>query len=84
MTEFVAELPPSGGNWDATRQKQVEQFAADLKAHPGLWAVHPLPHTYQAARASASRISHGRTKAFARGYEAVTRNKVLYVRYAGE
>ena len=36
-----------------------------------------------AIRALASRISHGRQSSFGSGFEAVTRNGVVYVRFVG-
>lgn len=84
MTEFLRSLPPATSGWDGQRQKIVERFAADLRRHPGLWAKYPLPQTYIAARAAATRIRRGRVRAFAAGFEAVTRGEVLYVRYVGE
>ena len=84
VTEFVDELPPSGGRRSAEDRELLTRFAADLKANPGRWAPYPLPQSHQGARACGSRISHGRMKTFPAGFEAVTRRKVLYVRYVGK
>lgn len=73
---------PKGG---ALTRKEQRVFADELKARPDCWATYPIPASASplAIRALASRISRGRQAAFGSGFEAVSRNGIVYVRYVG-
>lgn len=82
--EFVDELPPklirNTPRDHLTALVLLEDFAAALKARPGVWAVWPLPDQIRPT----TDIKHGRPKAFRGGrFDAERRNGVLYVRYQG-
>ena len=82
--EFVDAPPATAGRWDATRRKQVQEFAAKLKQSPGRWAIYPWAKaTSTAARAAASRISHGRSTVF-KGFTAVSRGTTVYICYEAD
>jgi hypothetical protein len=79
--EWADPPPPRGGS--LTRMEQ-RTFAAELRSRPGCWAVFPANGgSYVAIRALASRISRGKQAAFGQGYEAISRNGMVYVRYTG-
>lgn len=82
--EFVDHLPPTNAPWDTHSRRVVERFAEELRANPGRWAVYPRTTvTGTAARALVSRINRGRVAAFAKGFAAVHRGGVVYVRFEG-
>jgi hypothetical protein len=83
MSEIEWADPPSRGGKLMTRREQSE-FARQLKSRPGDWAIYPSHGSGVAIRALASRISHGRQSAFGDGFEAVSRNGVLYARFVGD
>lgn len=78
--EWADPPPPKGGS---LLRKEQRAFAEELKARPGQWAIYPSTRSSVAVRALASRISNGRLTAFGKGFEAVTRHGVIYVRFVG-
>jgi hypothetical protein len=82
--EFMDELPPRAGSWDGLTRREVQHFAEQLRQHPGQWAAYPWCPSNDASRALASRISRGKIKSFADGFQAVSRKGTVYVRYEGE
>lgn len=71
---------PKGG---ALTRREQRAFADELKSRPGCWAVLPTGGSYVAVRALTSRIARGRQSAFGPGFEAVSRNGIVYVRFVG-
>lgn len=82
--EWVDEPPFGKGNWNRLRREEARKFADELKRNPGKWAVYPWASTSEAARATASRISNGRTATFAHGFQAISKGEVVYVCYQEE
>lgn len=88
--EWADPPDPKGGR--LTRGEQ-RAFAEKLKERPGRWAMYPTHAaaafhlgeggSTAAVRALASRINRGKQSAFGSGFEAVSRNGVVYVRYVG-
>lgn len=80
--EWTDPPPPRGGGLTKHEQRV---FAEKLRARPGDWAVYPLQGgSREAARALASRISHGRQGAFGDDFEAISRDGIVYVRFTKE
>lgn len=85
MTTFVKSLPESG------RQKyDWEKITADLRAHPGKWAVvegNNTKGTPNSAQAIAQSLRKGRIKGMSAKpgeFEATTRESTVYARYVGK
>lgn len=87
--EWADPPAPKGG---ALTRREQREFADQLKSRPGCWAIYPAFYSAfhlgqggssVAVRALASRISHGKQSAFGGGFEAVSRNGVVYVRFVG-
>lgn len=77
--EFIDGPPP-------TRKQPpvLHEFARALRARPMQWAIWPKKVTVSTASTYASSIRLGFHNNFGRGFEAVARQDVLYVRYVGE
>lgn len=81
--EFVDELPPK----EVRRSDGflMDKFAAAVRARPGVWAKWPLDLGPSSPGMYVTGINTGRLKAFRNGgFDAQSRNGVLYVRYIGE
>lgn len=77
-----ADPPPAQGG-SLTRREQRE-FAEQLRGRPGDWAVLPTNGSSSVAvRALASRINRKRQSAFGEGFEAISRDGAVYVRFIG-
>jgi hypothetical protein len=74
--------PPAPQGGKLTRKEQRE-FADQLRNRREQWAVYPTSGSSVAIRALTSRISRGVQGAFGEGFEAVSRNGVVYVRFVG-
>ena len=64
-------------------RRELREFADALRGRPDQWAILPTNGSYEAVRALTSRISHGRQSSFGEGFEAISRNRVIYVRFVG-
>lgn len=82
MSDVEWTDPPEAKGGLLTRREQRE-FAAALRGRPGDWAVLPARGSWTAVRALASRINRGRQSSFGEGFEAISRNRVIYVRFVG-
>lgn len=82
MADFVDELPPATGK---ANNRDLKEFAAELRANPGRWAKYPRPlATLSSASMTGSLIRNGRMASFSDGpFEAEARLGRLYVRYPG-
>lgn len=82
--DIVWAAPPAPRGGQLTRLEQ-RRFAEALRSRPNDWAVYPLAPggSNVAARALASRITAGKQASFGEGFEAVTRDGVVYVRFTG-
>lgn len=84
--EFVDELPPKVRR---TRGQQsdrdlIAEFAAALRARPGVWAKWPADISVASSPTYRKRIQEGVFPAFRNGvFAAAERNGLLYVRYVG-
>lgn len=81
----LADPPEADGNGGGNSNPVYEHFAAFLRAHPDQWAE--WPHAfYSNERASntAAAIRRGSYVALRGGYEVVSRDRVVYVRYTGK
>lgn len=79
---FVDELPPI-----RRRDTVLDDFAKALRDNPERWAEYPKEIKRQAMYAQATLINRQDAKTpmrFRGGFEAVTRDGALYVRYVGE
>lgn len=80
MSDIKWEEPPTL----RARKMDYEPFAAELRLHPGQWAVLPFPGKFN--HGVASNINTGSYKAFrpVGHYEARSGGEKTYVRYVGE
>jgi hypothetical protein len=79
--EWADPPTPKGG---ALTRREQSDFAEKLKEHRGRWAILPAAgESNLAIRALTSRINCGRQSAFGEGFEAVSRDGVVYVRFVG-
>jgi hypothetical protein len=83
VTDVEWADPPAPQGGKLTRREQRE-FAEKLKSRPEQWAVFPTSGSGVAVRALTSRIGRGKQSAFGAGFEAISRNGVVYVRFIGE
>lgn len=62
------------------------EFAGTLRANPGMWSEYPKCLSENARYQAGTQIRNGNGPVAFRGakFEAVVRNKVLYVRYIGK
>ncbi len=87
--ELIYELPKEDeGIWPKQRTRQIEKWAKELRANPGLWCKWPFVLANRTAHTRASLIRLNKQKYFQTGrWEARTQledgKRVLYVRYLG-
>lgn len=81
--EFVDALPAK--EIRRTNGFLMDEFAVALRQRPGAWAKWPEDLGTSQAGTYTTNIRNGHLKAFrGGGFEALSRNGVLYVRYIGE
>lgn len=81
----LADPPETDGNGGGNSNPVYEHFAAFLRAHPDQWAE--WPHAFysnERATNTAAAIRRGSYIALRGGYEVVSRDRVVYVRYTGK
>jgi hypothetical protein len=79
---YVRHLPERKPN---VKSQRLDQFAADLRAHPGEWGQWPNSINEITGYTVASRINRGADMRFSGGeFEAISRLGVLHVRYVGK
>lgn len=83
MTYEIKWADPPAAKGGSLLRKEQREFAEKLKARREQWAIYPSTGSSVAIRALASRISNGRMSAFGEGFEAITRDGVIYVRFVG-
>jgi hypothetical protein len=84
MSEQILWADPPAPQGGTLTRKEQREFAEKLKGRPGQWAVLPTNGgSGLAARALASRIGRGKQSTFGDGFEAISRNAVIYVRFVG-
>lgn len=76
MVVFVDEVPAPVTR---ARERANREFADELRANPGRWAIYPWPTRYP--HSTKHRIRHGRAAAFGPGFEAEVRDGVVLVRF---
>lgn len=84
--EFIDELPPRETRPNNLRRDSgavMDEFAAALRQRPGVWAKWPTQISAGVAGCYTANIRQGRMRAFGDGFDAVSRNGVLYVQYIG-
>lgn len=83
MTEFLflEELPPKASR--SACSDLIYEFAAALRARPGVWGRWPQEISATAGGNITTKIRNGTLKPFEEGrFEAVSRNGAFYVRCA--
>lgn len=85
--EFVDDLPPKKTRPAMSRRvtgDAMDRFAATLQCSPGRWAKWPWPLAPDQTGSYTARIRRGTLRAFPHGFDALSRNGVVYVRYVGD
>lgn len=81
--EFIDELPGTESHTGRAASSLLIEFAAALKANPGVWAKYPIPvkMTYSVGWRINTQTDCAVAFRGDPGFEAATRKRVLYVRW---
>lgn len=80
--EFVGELPFKAYQ-HRVPGSLMREFAQALRSRPGMWAKWPTSLHASTCGGYTTKIRNGAFLAFREGFDATSRNGVLYVRYVG-